>query len=48
MKIAKNSVSVPENTWQVHVLPHAIFAVTDQASGTGVSVQFGVSFQLLY
>ncbi|VBB32718.1 unnamed protein product, partial [Acanthocheilonema viteae] len=44
MKIAKNSVSVPENTWQVHILPHAIFAVTDQASGTRVSVHFGGLF----
>uniref|UniRef100_A0A0R3RYV6 Kinetochore-associated protein 1 n=1 Tax=Elaeophora elaphi TaxID=1147741 RepID=A0A0R3RYV6_9BILA len=44
MKIAKNSVSVPENTWQMHILPHAIFAVTDQASGTGVSVYFGGLF----
>ncbi|EJD76075.1 RCC1 and BTB domain-containing protein 2 [Loa loa] len=44
MKIAKNSVSVPENTWQVHILPHMIFAVTDQVSGTGVSVYFGGLF----
>ncbi|VIO87205.1 Uncharacterized protein BM_BM3167 [Brugia malayi] len=44
MKIAKNFVSVPENTWQVHILPHVVFAITDQVSGNGVSVHFGGLF----
>ncbi|KAM3725707.1 X-linked retinitis pigmentosa GTPase regulator [Dirofilaria immitis] len=44
MKIVKNSISVPENTWQVHILPHTIFAVTDQVSGIGASVHFGGLF----
>uniref|UniRef100_A0A8R1TTY3 RCC1-like domain-containing protein n=1 Tax=Onchocerca volvulus TaxID=6282 RepID=A0A8R1TTY3_ONCVO len=46
MKIAKSSISVPENTWQVHILPHMIFAVTDQISDTEVSVYSGGLFSV--